>query len=146
MSIPVSRFPKGWPAAPENAAGWLALPEISFGRHLLADLGWVSSGRERAVAAGVLDLPTPRGHIDDGFVALPAVTVVSENGRPRMFRLPVCYAAAVRGFVMVNQRDRYEPEFSGGRPTHFPCHFVIGDREAVYLAPSDAVERPVLLN
>jgi hypothetical protein len=146
MRTPASCLFESWPAAPHTAEAWQALPEISLGRHLVADVGWVSSGRERAVAAGVSELPLPRGQIDDGFVALPAVTVVAENGSPQMFRLPVSYAAAVRTFVMVNERDRREPEFTGGRATHLPCHFVIGDREAVFFLPSDAVERPVLLN
>jgi hypothetical protein len=146
MSLSVFSLGENGPVAPVTAEGWLALPEISLGRHLVADLGWVSSGRECAVAAGVIELPMPRGQIDDGFVALPAVTVVSKDGRPRMFRLPLSYTAAVRGFVMVNERDRREPAFTGGRATRLPCQFVIGDRETVYFVPSDAVERPVLLN
>src|SRR3954447_21057702 len=100
MRRPVSRTRHGWPSVPHGAEAWMALPEIPLGRYLLADIGWVSSGRERAFAAGVIDMPPPSGTIDNGFVALPAVTVVGEDGQLRMFRLPIRYAGIVRHFAL----------------------------------------------
>ncbi len=136
----------GWPNAPKNAAGWIALPEISFGRYLLADVGWVSSGRENAVAAGVAGLPMPRDAIDNGFVALPAVTVVGPDGALRMFRLPLPYAAAVRRFALGSDRPRHERDFPGHCSTVLPCHFVIGDLETIHLVPDDQAKQAGRLN
>jgi hypothetical protein len=107
------------------------------GRYLLADVGWVSSRREKAAAAGVLDLPAPRGEIDNGFVALPAVTVVGADGKMSMFRLPICYAAVVRQFALDEDRTRYDIDVPRGLVPALPCHFAIGDRDSVYLKAED---------
>ena len=136
----------GWPPPPRTAEAWIALPEIPLGRHLLADVGWVSSGRERAIAAGVEELPTPRGEIDDGYVALPAVTAIGDDGKMRVFRLPLPYAAIVRRFALLDERIRHDRDLPGMRATELPCHFAIGDRETVYLVPDDQAKQGGHLN
>jgi hypothetical protein len=128
----------GRPAPPLNAEGWLALPEIPLGRYLLADIGWVSARRQSALAAGVGELPVIRGGRDDGRVALPAVIVVAPDGRMRMFRLPVAYAAVVNRLALANDRV-WNPQ--NAQPFALPCHFVIGDRETVYLVADDQAKR-----
>jgi hypothetical protein len=119
----------------------MALPEITAGRYLFAEVGWVSSGRENAVAAGVAELPAPPGEIDNGFVALPAVTVVGTDGRLRMFRLPVCYAGIVRRFVFLDDCLWADRPPAAGAMTELPCHFNIGDRDDVYFSPEGKQRR-----
>ncbi len=133
------------PPAPRTAAAWLALPEISAGRYLVADVGWVSSSRESAVTAGVAELPAPRGTIDNGSVALPAVTVVGGDGQMRMFRLPVCYAALVRQLVVLDDSAWLEAPLRQAS-TELPCHFVVGGREDVYLSAEHQGNAPAALN
>jgi hypothetical protein len=142
MRRPGTRQQRGLPAAPRTAAAWVALPEISAGRYLFAEIGWVSSGRENAVVAGVAELPAPAADIDNGFVALPAVTVVGEDGRLRMFRLPVCYAGMVRRFVFLDDFLWGDRQPDGAAVTELPCHFNIGDRQDVYFSPEGKRTRP----
>jgi hypothetical protein len=141
-----TRSSRGLPPAPCTAAAWLALPEISAGRYLVAEVGWVSSGREKAVTAGVVELPPPRGAIDNGLVALPAVTVVGDDGRMRMFRLPVCYAALVRRLVVLDDSVWRESPLGAASATELPCHFVVGGREEVYLSAEHQSNAAACLN
>lgn len=122
---------QGWPRLPRTAEDWLSLGELAFGRHLVADIGWVSARRERAVAAGVTELPAPPGNVDDGLVFLPAITVVVEDGSMRMFRLPLPYLTAIRRlFTNGDAEDDWTPSTAQSR---LPCHLVVGDRETVCL-------------
>jgi hypothetical protein len=111
----------------------MLLGELGFGRHLVADIGWVAARRERAIAAGVTELPAPPGNIDDGVVLLPAITVVADDGSRRMFRLPLPYLTAIRRlFAGDDAQDDWTPSRAQSR---LPCHFVVGDRETVCLLP-----------
>jgi hypothetical protein len=132
MRRPALRAPLGWPPPPLNAKDWVALPEIPLGRYLLADMGWISCPRDKAVAAGVLGLPLGMGQRWDSTVALPAVVLRIADGTLRMFRLPTTYAAAVKSFVRPHDGVWDEPRARAPAP-RLPCHFVIGDRETVYL-------------
>jgi hypothetical protein len=128
-----SRAGHGRPVPPVNAEGWLALPEIPFGRYLLADIGWVSARRKSALAAGVAGLPVIREGSEDESVALPAVIVVTDD-ELRMFRLPVTYAAVVNRLALGQDRawnPPHTPAFA------LPCHFIIGDHETVHLVADD---------
>ena len=133
----LSRLRCGWPAVPRTAKAWIALPEVPLGRHLLADVGWVSSARDQAESAGIGELPSPRARFDDGYVALPAVTVVGDDQRMRMFRLPISYADAVKRFARADTDVGGDPALAGVRAL-LPCHFLIGDRETVFLVPDDS--------
>jgi len=136
----------GWPPELRSAAAWLELPEITSGRYLLAEMGWVSSAREKAVAAGVPDLPAPRGTLDNDLVALPAVMVIGEQGRMQMFRLPVCYAASVRRFFLLDERLWRDHQPPADSIAELPCHFVVGDRQDVYMAPDGQAKNADHLN
>jgi hypothetical protein len=142
----LSRFRHGWPRVPQNAEAWIALPEIGQGRHLLADIGWVSSRRERVVAAGITGLPPPIKDVDDGFVSLPAVTVVDEHGRMKMFRLPLPYIGPVRQFALREHRGQGDILAFASEPSALPGHFVIGDGELVYLLHEEQPDTRAPLN
>jgi hypothetical protein len=147
MRAKAKRSSRGLPPAPCTAAAWLALPEIAAGRYLVVEVGWVSSGRENAVTAGVDELPAPRGEVDNGSVALPAVTVIGDDGRMQMFRLPVCYAALVRRLVDIDDFAWREPLVVAATSlTELPCHFVVGGREDVYLSAEQAGNAAAFLN
>jgi hypothetical protein len=126
------------PAPPHNAEGWLALPEIPFGRYLLADIGWISARRQSALEAGVAGLPRHRGGPDNERVALPAVIVVSADDEMRMFRLPVAYAAVVNRLALGQDRAW---NVHGSQTFALPCHFVIGDGETVHLVADEQANR-----
>jgi hypothetical protein len=132
------------PPAPQTAAAWLALTEIPAGRYLFAEIGWLRSGRESAVAAGVAELPPPAGAIDNGYVALPAVTVVGDDGKMRMFRLPICYAALIRQLVSLDDFVWRDGRLAAESVTELPCHFIVGGREDVYLRAQPEGARTVL--
>lgn len=124
-----------WPPVPRTPEDWLLLEELTLGRHLVADIGWVSARRERAVVAGVTELPAPHGNLDDGYVLLPAVTVVAPDGSKRMFRLWLAYVSAIR---QVAARHAGEGELKSFRMLlRLPCHFLFGDRQTVFLLPDN---------
>jgi hypothetical protein len=130
----------GWPRVPRGPEDWLSLEELAFGRHLVVDIGWVSSRRERAMAAGVAGLPPPPGQIDDGLVMLPAITVAGDDGQMRMFRLPLAYLWPIRRFCLQEGPRNRLPR------TRLPCHFVVGDQVTVCLLADPDAQRAARMN